>query len=107
MLRVLRACNPALRRQSVQVLNKHDCTVVFWPTRDVPTPSHLRATLRMSMVKLSTLSFRRSKLSQTLVTPGNSGAEAGIRKMLSTLNSPELASGHDKKGTNKKGRPVS
>ncbi len=78
MLRAVRACNPALRQPFAQTLSKHDFTVVIWPTRNVPSPWRLRATLHMSMAKLSTWSSRRWRLSQTLVTPGKPGVEAGI-----------------------------
>src|SRR6266851_2918870 len=86
MLRLARGSCPELQAPGVHLLNRGDFTVVIWRVARA-SPSHLRATLRMSMAKLSTWSLRRCRLSQTLVTPGKPGAAAGTPMTRSTLSS--------------------
>src|SRR5258708_24261103 len=91
MLRRMRASCLELQAPGVHVLSKDDFTLVIWRVRQ-GSPSRLRATLRMSMVKLSTWSSRRWKLSQTLEQPGNPGVARGIPPTQSISNSPDLPS---------------
>jgi len=102
MLRVVRACNPALRRPFVHVQSKHDFTVVFWPEHQA-TPSHLQASLHMSMAKLSTWSSRRWRLLQTLVRPGLTGEGTGDRATQFTSNSPERRQERSNGGESRRG----
>ncbi len=88
MLRVARACNPALRRPFVLTLSSEDFTIVFWPAKPA-IPWHLRASRHMSMVKLSTWWSHRWRLLRMLVQLGWTGVVIGDRETPSTSNSPE------------------
>ena len=53
LLRVLQACNPALRAPYVHTLTRRGCTVVIWPEHH-RTPQHPQDDQRTSMDMHST-----------------------------------------------------